>query len=146
MTVEERDGIIRRAIAMRKETHTPKRKWEEAELNLRNEAIYHEMGLGKSYAKMCFDLAERWGCTQKMVQSYITTARKALSETAKENIEEYRTKMIEKLERLADDAKAAGDRKSVLAAYDQISKLSGAYTTKVEADVNAEIKFDFGGE
>ena len=146
MTIEERDGIIRRAIAMRKEKHTPKRKWEESELNLRREAIYHEMGLGKSYAFMCYDLAERWDCSQSQMQDYIAEARRALSQTAKEGIEEFRTKMTEKLERLAKDAEEHGDRKSMLAAYDQISKLNGAYTTKVEAEVNGDIKFDFGGD
>lgn len=103
------------------------------------------MGLGKSYAKMRYELAERWDCTQKQVEVYIADARKALLKTSQENIEEYRTKMIEKLERLAEEAEANGDRKSALAAYDQINKLNGAYTTKIEADVKEDIRFDFGG-
>ena len=65
-------------------------------------------------------------------------------ETNKETIEEYRNKMMEKLERLAKDAEEAGDRKSMLAAYEQINKMNGVYTQKVEADVKGEIKFDFG--
>ena len=54
--------------------------------------------------------------------------------------------MIEKLERLAADAEAHNDRKSMIAAYEQISKLKGAYTTKVEADINGELRFKFGDE
>lgn len=32
----------------------------------------------------------------------------------------------------------------MLAAYDQINKINGNYTQKIEADVNATIKFEFG--
>ena len=56
--------------------------------------------------------------------------------------------MVEKLERLADDALAHNDRKSALSAYDQINRLNNAYTQKIEADVNQEttISFKFGND
>lgn len=148
MTEQERDKVIAHAIEIRRPNSAKNsiKKWSDEELNLRREAIYAEMGKGKSIMQMCYELAERWGCNQQMVGKYITEARKYLKEASAEHIEEYRAKMIEKLERLAADAEAHNDRKSMLAAYDQISKLSGAYTTKIEADVKEEIKFDFGGE
>ena len=144
MTIEERDTYLRGIIQTKKEARGNGKVWAEADKMLRNEAIYEEMGKGKSYSQICFELAERWNCSQSTIYDYITAARKALIETNKETIEEYRNKMMEKLERLAKDAEEAGDRKSMLAAYEQINKMNGVYTQKVEADVKGEIKFDFG--
>ena len=144
MTIEERDTYLRGVIQTKKEAKGNGKVWAEADKMLRNEAIYYEMGLGKSYSQIMFDLSERWNCSQQTISDYITAARKALIETNKETIEEYRNKMMEKLERLAKDAEEAGDRKAMLAAYEQINKMSGVYTQKVEADVKGEIKFDFG--
>lgn len=144
MTIEERDTYLRGVIQTKKEAKGNGKVWAEADKMLRNEAIYYEMGLGKSYSQIMFDLSERWNCSQQTISDYITAARKALIETNKETIEEYRNKMMEKLERLAKDAEEAGDRKAMLSAYEQINKMSGVYTQKVEADVKGEIKFDFG--
>ena len=147
MTTEERDAFIREAIRRRSNKgSSPRKKWSPEETEIRNEAIFDELGKGKSVMKTCYDLAERWGCCQVSIEKYIKEAKKALMERATEGIEEYRSKMIEKLERLAEDAEAHNDRKSMLAAYEQISKLSGAYTTKVEADINGELRFKFGDE
>jgi hypothetical protein len=144
MTIEERDTYLRGVIQTKKEAKGNGKVWAEADKMLRNEAIYYEMGLGKSYSKIMFDLSERWNCSQQTISDYLKAARQALIETNKETIEEYRNKMMEKLERLAKDAEEAGDRKAMLAAYEQINKMSCVYTQKVEADVKGEIKFDFG--
>lgn len=144
MTIEERDTYLRGVIQTKKEAKGNGKVWAEADKMLRNEAIYYEMGLGKSYSKIMFDLSERWNCSKQTISDYLKAARQALIETNEETIEEYRNKMMEKLERLAKDAEEAGDRKAMLSAYDQINKMSGVYTQKVEADVKGEIKFDFG--
>lgn len=147
MTVEERDAFIAHAIMNRSNNgKLPRKKWSPEELEIRNEAIFEELGKGKSIMKVCYDLAERWGCAQSSIQKYVKEAKQALMERATEGIEEYRSKMIEKLERLAEDAEAHNDRKSMLAAYEQISKLQGAYSTKVEAEINGDIRFKFGDE
>jgi hypothetical protein len=147
MTIEERDAMIADSIKRRSNRgNSSNKKWTEEELNLRHEAIFQEMGKGKSQMQIAFELSQRWGCNQGTVERYIAEAKKSLQEKAVENIEEYRSKMIEKLERLAADAEAHNDRKSMIAAYEQISKLKGAYTTKVEADINGELRFRFGDE
>lgn len=144
MTIEERDTYLRGIIQTKKVAKGNGKVWAEADKMLRNEAIYYEMGLGKSYSKIMFELSERWNCSKQTISDYIKGAREALIETNAETIEEYRNKMMEKLERLAKDAEEAGDRKSMLAAYDQINKMNGVYTQKVDADIKGEIHFDFG--
>ena len=144
MTIEERDKYIRDTARRKRESGGANKAWTDEEKIIRHEAILYELGLGKSIAQMTHELIERWGVSDKTITNYIKECRQYLAEKGMENIEEYRSKMIEKLERLAADAQLAGDRKTMLAAYDQISKLSGAYTQKVEADVKQEIKFDFG--
>lgn len=147
MTIEERDAYIAEAIRRRSnDGKSPRKKWTPEEVEVRNEAIFDELGKGKSLMKIYYELSDRWGCAQSSIEKYVREAKKALMQKATEGIEEYRSKMIEKLERLAEEAERSGDRKSMLAAYDQISKLSGAYTNKIEANVDAEIKFEFGGE
>lgn len=147
MTIEERDAFIANSIKSR--SHGSKgtvKKWTPEEIEIRNEAIFEEMGKGKSFMKIQYELAQRWGCSQTSIEKYFKAAKQALMEKATEGIEEYRSKMIEKLERLAEDAEAHNDRKSMLAAYEQISKLQGAYSTKVEAEINGDIRFKFGDE
>ena len=147
MTIEERDAFI--ANSIRSRSHGSKgttKKWSPEEIEIRNEAIFEELGKGKSIMKIRYELSQRWGCGHTSIEKYIREAKKALMEKATEGIEEYRSKMIEKLERLAEDAELAGDRRSMLAAYEQISKLQGAYSTKVEAEINGDIRFKFGDE
>lgn len=148
MTVEERDNFIKEAIERHKQFGRPLKTWTEDELAVRREAIYREMGQGKSYSQMVFELMDRWGASNKSVRNWIADAKAELVKQNKENKDEYVNKMVEKLERLADDALAHNDRKSALAAYDQINKLNGAYTQKIDAEVKGDtiISFRFGND
>lgn len=140
----ERDNRIRSIIEVKKNSEGANRKWTEDEVTLRRECVYYWLGRGKSRTQLKVFLAELWDCTPRSVYTYIKDAEDALTAEARDNIEEYRKKMIEKLQRIADDAMAAGDRKSALLAYEQINKLEGAYTQKVEADIKGDVHFDFG--
>ena len=148
LTIEERDTLLRNAHIRHTKNGGNRRKWTDDEISVRREAIYHEMGLGKSYAQMVFELQERWGASNRTVRAWISDAKAELVRQNDGNKEEYINKMVEKLERLAEDALAHNDRKSALAAYDQINRLNGAYTQKIEADVKEEtvVSFRFGNE
>ena len=69
---------------------------------------------------------------------------KAVSRFADEDYDKLKDILMHKLEALAEDATNARDRKSALRAYDQISKLAGLYTEKVEVQQDTNIHFDFG--
>lgn len=148
LTAEERDTYIRDACQRKIRGGQKNKKWTETELSVRREAIYQEMGQGKSYAQMLYELQERWGMSERTIKSYIADAKEQLVLHNEESKEEFINKMVEKLERLADDALSHNDRKSALAAYDQINRLNNAYTQKIEADVNQEttISFKFGND
>ena len=148
MTVEERDNFMRSAHKRHTQNGGNRKKWTDDEVSVRREAIYHEMGLGKSYSQMVFDLQERWGASNRTIRAWISDAKQELIRQNDENKEEYLNKMIEKLERLAEDALAHNDRKSAIAAYDMVNKLNNAYTQKIEADVKGEttISFRFGND
>lgn len=144
MTIEERDAYLKALIDEKFTSRRANRAWTDEDRILRDEAIYHEMGLGKSNSQIAYDLSERWGCHFGTIMRYIKEAKQRLIATNNENPEMFKNKMMEKLERLAKNAEEHGDRKSMLAAYDQINKINGNYTQKIEADVNATIKFEFG--
>lgn len=148
MTIEERDKYIATVIKEKIVAKGNCKIWSEEDKLIRDEAIYHEMGKGKSTAQIAYELTERWECKVQTVYRYIKEAKQRLIQINKENPEAFRNKMMEKIERVARKAEEAGDRKSMLAAYDMLNKLNGAYTQvqKVEADVKSDIKFEFGGE
>lgn len=148
MTEEERDNYITDAYRRHQRNGGLKRKWTEDEVAVRREGIYKEMGKGKSYSQMIYDLMDRWGVTDRTLRTWISDAKSALVKTNEESREEYVNKMLEKLERLATDAEAHNDRKSMIAAYEMMNKLNGVYTQKVEADIKGEttIAFRFGND
>ena len=146
LTPEQYDEKIRAIFEKKRElpTQSHYRKWTENELSIRREAILREFGMGKSYSKLCYELVDRWGITLKVAKECIKDVYEQLKLNYKEELDAYKEKMIEKLERLADDAERHGDRKAMLAAYDQINKIQGVYSQKVEADVKSTMTFDFG--
>lgn len=143
-TPEERDNYIKDALARMKAAGGRSKRWRENDIIIRRESIYYWMGQGKSRNALRLFLADLWDCSFHAVDNYIKDALDTLAQSSVEKNDEYRTKMIEKLERVAEDAMNNGDRKSALAAYEQMSKLNGAYTQKVEADLHTDIKFKFG--
>lgn len=144
MSPSERDGYIKGLIAKHRNARGSNQKWSDDEVIVRREAVYYWMGRGKSKHQLKVFLSELWDCEIKSAARYVLDAEKALCQQDEETIQEFRLKQIEKLQRIADDALEAGDRKSALAAYDQINKLNAAYTSKVEADVKGDMRFDFG--
>ena len=144
MTIEERDAYFKALISEKAHARRDRKAWNDTDRVLRDEALYYEMGLGKSNSQIAYELSERWGCHFSSIIRYLREAKQRLIETNNDNPEAFKNKMMEKLERLAKDAEEHGDRKSQLAAYDQINKINGNYTQKIEADVNATIKFEFG--
>lgn len=144
ITAAEKDAYIANVIRTKHLTKMNARSWSNDDLVIRDEIIYHEMGLGKSTSQICYDLSERWGCHFQTVMKYVSEAKKRLIETNRENPESFKQKMMEKLERLAKDAEAHNDRKTMLAVYAEMNKLNNMYTTKVEADVKETITFEFG--
>lgn len=144
MSQQDRDNYIKGIIKKKREKVGANRRWKDDEITVRRESIYHYMGQGKSKLQLRVFLAELWDCTYRSAETYIKDAEEYLCQQDENTIQSYRKKMIEKLQRIADDAMKVGDRKSALAAYDQINKLNAAYTAKVEADIKGDIKFDFG--
>lgn len=147
-TVEERDNFLRNAHLRHTANGGNRKKWTDDEISVRREAIYYEMGRGKSYAQIVFELEDRWGACNRTIRSWIADAKAELVKQNNDSKEEFIKKMEEKLERIAEDALSHGDRKSALAAYEQINRLNGAYTQKIEADVKEEttISFKFGND
>lgn len=149
LTPEEIDEIIKAKL----NHHTTKggtfgnkpgsKLWDEGTLMLRRSVILQLLGQGLSRTRLCEELCARWGCCLVTAVSYVKDAMKYLMEDADAYKESVRVDMLHRLQTLAEDALAHNDRKSALSAYDQISKINGLYTTKVEADVKTDITFDF---
>lgn len=147
-TQDEIDAFVSDAHRRHIRNAGQKKKWTPDEVAVRREGIYREMGKGKSYSQMVRELIDRWGASDRTIRIWVSDAKDALIKTNAESREEYCNKMYEKLERLAAEAEEAGDRKSMLAAYEMMNKMNGVYTQKVEADIKGEttIAFKFGNE
>lgn len=122
--------------------------WGDADVMLRRQVILDLIGQGLSRRRIVEELCARWGVTTQRVYEYYKDAFNSMINDNEEVVEKYRDLQVGRLEALAEDALAHNDRKSALAAYEQLSKLNGLYVNKVEADVKEDktIKFSFGDE
>lgn len=154
MTDEERDVIVRAAIddARPERTARNKRKggllkiWDEYRVEVRRYCIMSMLNTGKSYIECKREMMERWNICKASADNYLKDALDAVSEVNDKYRDKWRDVQLERLQKIIDDALAHGDRKSALAANEQINKITGQYVTKVEADVKEDttVRFDFG--
>jgi transposase len=118
--------------------------WDEDIVALRRRVIMEMLGKGKTKMSISKELGTRWDISESTAYNYIKDAMKYIAENYKEDYDKLKDILMHKLESLAEEATQARDRKSALRAYDQISKLAGLYTEKVEVQQDTNIHFDFG--
>lgn len=152
LTPEEIDNYIKGRLAMhpnkggKKPCSRNYQIWDETSILIRRSVIWDLLGQGLARVRIQEEIMARWGISYKTAWTYINDAYDALRQNDEEMREYTRGVMLHRLESLAEDALANRDRKSALSAYEQINKINGLYTTKVEADVKGDIdiSFDFG--
>lgn len=118
--------------------------WDEDIVSLRRRVIMEMIGKGMTRVSISKDLEKRWDISNTTAYNYIRDTFKYIAENYKQDYEHLKDILMHKLESLAEEASQARDRKSALRAYEQISKLAGLYTDKVEVKQDTEIKFNFG--
>lgn len=118
--------------------------WDEDIVALRRRVIMEMLGKGKSKMTISKELGARWDISESTAYNYIKDTFKYIAEHYKEDYDKLKDILMHKLESLAEEATEARDRKSALRAYEQISKLAGLYTEKVEMQTETNIKFNFG--
>lgn len=118
--------------------------WDEDVVVLRRRTIMEMLGKGMSKMSIAKDLEKRWDISNSTAYNYIKDTFQYIAKNYKEDYDKLKDILMHKLESLAEDATNARDRKSALKAYDQISKLAGLYTEKVEVQQDTNIHFDFG--
>lgn len=118
--------------------------WDEDVVVLRRRTIMEMIGKGMTRMSIAKDLEKRWDISNTTAYNYIRDTFKYIAENYKQDYDKLKDILMHKLEALAEDATNARDRKSALRAYDQISKLAGLYTEKVEVQQDTNIHFDFG--
>lgn len=118
--------------------------WDEDVVVLRRRTIMEMLGKGMSKMSIAKDLETRWDISNSTAYNYIKDTFQYIAKNYKEDYDKLKDILMHKLESLAEDATNARDRKSALKAYDQISKLAGLYTEKVEVQQDTNIHFDFG--
>lgn len=85
---------------------------------------------------------------QRIANKWIDLGYEWIAPSPEEDIqtkEAARKHIEETLQSVIADARAKGHNKVMLAALDQLAKVQGLYKEKIEADVNTEISFEFGG-
>lgn len=156
MTPDEVDAIIKNKLSFmpRRIKGAPKSKlngcaqkgkvvWTEAELCLRRQVVTDLLCQGLSSTRVKQELMSRWNVSEESAYNYLRDAINSMASDNEVFMEKARDIMIHKLEGVAENALEHNDRKSALAAYEQLNKISGLYKDKIEADVKTEIKFDF---
>lgn len=120
--------------------------WDEDVVALRRRCIMEMIGKGMTRMSIAKELEQRWDVSNTTAYNYIRDTFKYIAENYKQDYDKLKDILMHKLETLAEDAYAARDRKSALRAYDQISRLAGLYTEKVEVQDNTTIEFKFGND
>jgi hypothetical protein len=118
--------------------------WDEDVVVLRRRTIMEMIGKGMTRMSISKELEKRWDISNTTAYNYIRDTFKYIAENYKEDYDKLKDILMHKLESLAEEATEARDRKSALRAYEQISKLAGLYTEKVEVQQDTNIHFDFG--
>lgn len=145
-TPEEQDAIIKAKLAQQSINGSKfNYRWSEDALMVRRQVIIDLLGQGLSHFRIQQELMSRWGVCKTTTFNYIKDAIEYMAESSKEFYKEKTDLMVSRLEAIAEDALAHGDRKSALTAYEQINKITGLYINKIDADVkgDVEITFDF---
>ena len=148
ITDEEIDEILSRwcleqRSAVKNKKKTP--EWTDYLKELRRVAILRLIHQGKSNARICHELHDRWGVGMVSAAKYIDDCLKNISELDPEEPRIRKKKIEEMLEETLERCKAEGKYKEAMQALDMLNKMGGNYVTKVEADIKTEIVFDFGG-
>ena len=93
-------------------------------------------------------IMETWGLNEDSAQKYWNAALNKLAQGAADSkyVEEMRKKTIATLDRLVQTEISERKYKEANASMELMSKLMGYNVNKVEAKVDGEIKFSFGGE
>lgn len=144
-TAEEIDKMIITRLNMhRKRGGTRTNIWNEETLLVRRQVILDYMAQGLGHTRIAQELMNRWGIGDNVARSYIKDAIEYLEESSLDFAEHTTSIMTKRLEAIAEDALAHGDRKSALAAYDQLNKMNGHYLANVNLKTDTTISFDFG--
>jgi hypothetical protein len=118
--------------------------WDEDVVVLRRRTIMEMIGKGMTRMSIAKELEVRWDISNTTAYNYIRDTFKYIAENYKQDYDKLKDILMHKLESLAEEATEARDRKSALRAYEQISRLAGLYTEKVEVQQDTNIHFDFG--
>lgn len=149
MTDQEIDEFIkgeikRHTVSKEKAQSSKARGWFKEPLLLRRQAVMKMLSKGYTKASCVAEIMNRWEVCEQSARNYIKDAMDYIAQNYAEDTERLKDILMFKLESLAENASQANDRKNALKAYDQISKLAGLYTEKVEVQAETEIRFNFG--
>ena len=145
ITPQEADNAIKGQLdEFRKSPN--RHPWPASLLLIRNSIILEyicTMGLS-NYQTAC-QISDRWGISVGTAQQWTGQALKALALHADENLEDARTKHLERLESILKTALENGSNDTALKVTDQIAKVLGIYSEKKDINVKAEenITFEF---
>lgn len=118
--------------------------WDEDVVVLRRRTIMEMIGRGMTRMSIAKELEVRWDISNTTAYNYIRDTFKYIAENYKADYDKLKDILMHKLESLAEEATEARDRKSALRAYEQISRLAGLYTEKMEVQQDTNISFNFG--
>ena len=149
LTQEQIDEMIKnehKRLSWKTVKNKPQKQnnWDEDILFMRRQAILKMLGAGMTKHAVVLELIPRWGICKSSAYNYIKDAFQFIADNYKEDVDSLKDVIMHRLEALAEDAIQASDRKNALRAYDQISKLAGLYTEKVEVQQDTNITFNFG--
>lgn len=148
---EQIDAVIKSKLAQFpvKGGKAPSKKvsWTEEELSLMDYVIWSyitEDGLSREATAA--QIHDRWGIALSTARKYITESiKRAAARFPAEDIEEKRTRFLERCEAILQKAIEDGQKDTALRALDTYAKAAGLYkeTKDINIDGKTTISFDF---
>ena len=137
------NSLINNDVALQPGEHT-----STPETKLRITEVAKKISKGWTKLETQEWIKETWGLNDTSANRYWNAALTQLAVNASDSayVEEMRKKTIATLDRLVQTEIQEGRYKEANTSMELMSKLMGYNIQKVEAKVEGDIKFDFGGE
>lgn len=99
--------------------------------------------MGEGYDEIIEVLVEEFGYTKNSAYVLMAGVIKEIEEKYKEYADQLHMINLKRLDTIVNDSFNAGDSKTALSAIDLLNKMSGQYTTKIEAKTDDTVKISF---
>lgn len=120
--------------------------WNETNLTYRRAAISNLIGKGLATRRIYEEMMSRWGINRRLAKDWLQDCWKYLGELAEEEVRYTAEILQQKIDIMAEECIAEGDKKTALKAYELIGRMNGQFKDNLKVENKTEVIFSFGGK